>query len=92
LARGLVMRPQVLLLDEPLSNLDAKLREKMREDIRNIQQKFKMTCLYVTHDQVEAFSMSDLIGVMKDGDLLQFSSPQELRTNPANDFVANFIR
>lgn len=61
LARGLVMRPRILLLDEPLSNLDAKLREKMRKDIRKIQQEFKLTMVYVTHDQKEAFQMSDRI-------------------------------
>jgi iron(III) transport system ATP-binding protein len=91
LARGLVARPKVLLLDEPLSNLDAKLREKMRKDIREIQQHFKMTCIYVTHDQVEAFSMSDRIMIMEKGSILQFGSPQEIRSNPVNEFVRNFI-
>lgn len=91
LARGLVSRPRVLLLDEPLSNLDAKLREKMRKDIREIQQLFKMTCIYVTHDQVEAFSMSDRIMIMEKGLILQFGSPAEIRSNPANEFVRNFI-
>jgi iron(III) transport system ATP-binding protein len=67
LARGLVSKPRVLLLDEPLSNLDAKLREKMRKDIRDLQQHFKITCIYVTHDQVEAFSMSDRIMIMDQG-------------------------
>jgi len=91
LARGLVMRPRVLLLDEPLSNLDAKLREKMREDIRNIQQKFKMTCIYVTHDQIEAFTMSDKIAILNQGHVIQMGSPQEIRNNPGNKFVADFI-
>lgn len=91
LARGLVARPRVLLLDEPLSNLDAKLREKMRKDIRQIQQHFKMTCIYVTHDQVEAFSMSDRIMIMEKGSILQFGTPAEIRANPANDFVRSFI-
>ena len=91
LARGLVARPKVLLLDEPLSNLDAKLREKMRKDIRNIQKMFKMTCIYVTHDQVEAFSMSDRIIIMEKGSILQFSTPDEIRQNPANEFVKDFI-
>ncbi len=91
LARGLVARPRVLLLDEPLSNLDAKLREKMRKDIREIQQHFKMTCIYVTHDQVEAFSMSDRIMIMEKGSILQFGTPQDIRSNPANEFVRNFI-
>lgn len=91
LARGLVARPRVLLLDEPLSNLDAKLREKMRRDIRQIQQHFKMTCIYVTHDQIEAFSMSDRIMIMEKGNILQFGTPTEIRSNPANDFVKDFI-
>ncbi len=91
LARGLVARPRVLLLDEPLSNLDAKLREKMRRDIRQIQQHFKMTCIYVTHDQIEAFSMSDRIMVMEKGHVLQFATPGEIRANPANEFVKDFI-
>jgi iron(III) transport system ATP-binding protein len=91
LARGLVMQPKVLLLDEPLSNLDAKLREKMRSDIRNIQQKFKMTCIYVTHDQIEAFTMSDLIVIMDKGNIVQVGHPSEIRENPVNDFVRNFI-
>ena len=92
LARGLVMRPKVLLLDEPLSNLDAKLREKMREDIRKIQQQFKITCMYVTHDQVEAFTMSDQIVILNHGKILQRGRPQEIRLSPANSFVAEFIR
>jgi iron(III) transport system ATP-binding protein len=91
LARGLVARPRVLLLDEPLSNLDAKLREKMRKDIRDIQQHFKMTCIYVTHDQIEAFSMSDRIMIMEKGNILQFGTPAEIRSNPANEFVRTFI-
>jgi len=92
LARGLVARPKVLLLDEPLSNLDAKLREKMREDIRNIQQDFKITCIYVTHDQIEAFTMSDRILVMNKGNVEQMGTPSEIRSNPANEFVADFIK
>lgn len=91
LARGLVARPRVLLLDEPLSNLDAKLREKMRRDIRQIQQHFKITCIYVTHDQVEAFSMSDRIMIMEKGNILQFDTPAAIRANPANEFVKEFI-
>jgi iron(III) transport system ATP-binding protein len=91
LARGLVARPKVLLLDEPLSNLDAKLREKMRRDIRQIQQYFKMTCIYVTHDQVEAFSMSDRIMIMEKGTILQFDTPENIRKAPAGDFVRDFI-
>lgn len=91
LARGLVAQPKVLLLDEPLSNLDAKLREKMRGDIRKIQQDFGITCIYVTHDQIEAFTMSDRIVIMKDGDIVQQGTPEEIRENPVNDFVADFI-
>lgn len=91
LARGLVMHPKVLLLDEPLSNLDAKLREKMRVDIREIQQQFGITCIYVTHDQVEAFSMSDKIVIMNKGDIVQMGTPAEIRNNPANEFVRDFI-
>jgi iron(III) transport system ATP-binding protein len=91
LARGLVMKPKVLLLDEPLSNLDAKLREKMRHDIRKIQKDFKITCIYVTHDQVEAFSMSDKIVIIDKGQILQVGSPEEIRKNPINEFVADFI-
>lgn len=91
LARGLVARPRVLLLDEPLSNLDAKLREKMRKDIREIQQHYKMTCIYVTHDQLEAFSMSDRIMIMERGQILQFGTPAEIRERPASDFIRDFI-
>lgn len=92
LARGLVAKPKVLLLDEPLSNLDAKLREKMRVDIRKIQKDFGITCIYVTHDQIEAFTMSDKIVIMNGGDIVQVGSPEEIRNNPANDFVADFIK
>lgn len=92
LARGLVAKPKVLLLDEPLSNLDAKLREKMRVDIRQIQQQFKITCIYVTHDQVEAFTMSDQIVLMNKGDIVQAGAPTEIRNSPKNEFVAEFIR
>jgi iron(III) transport system ATP-binding protein len=92
LARGLVMKPKVLLLDEPLSNLDAKLREKMRGDIRQIQQQFGITCIYVTHDQIEAFTMSDRIVIMNKGDVVQMGTPEEIRNNPANEFVADFIK
>lgn len=91
LARGLVMKPRILLLDEPLSNLDAKLREKMRRDIRAIQQEFKLTMVYVTHDQKEAFQMSDKIVVMNKGQIQQVGSPSEIREKPVNDFVRDFI-
>ncbi len=92
LARGLVMRPRILLLDEPLSNLDAKLREKMRKDIRKIQQEFKLTMVYVTHDQKEAFQMSDKIVVMNQGKIEQVGSAQQIQENPASVFVADFVR
>lgn len=92
LARGLVMRPRVLLMDEPLCNLDAKLREKMRKDIRQIQQKLKLTVLYVTHDQIEAVSMSDKMAIMNQGEILQIGTPQEVCQTPANEFVADFVK
>lgn len=92
LARGLVMRPRILLLDEPLSNLDAKLREKMRKDIRKIQQEFKLTMVYVTHDQKEAFQMSDRIVVMNRGKIQQVGTPEEIQKSPKNEFVAEFIK
>lgn len=92
LARGLVMRPRILLLDEPLSNLDAKLREKMRKDIRKIQQDLKLTMVYVTHDQKEAFQMSDKVVVMNHGRIEQIGAPADIQKNPVSDFVADFIR
>lgn len=91
LARGLVARPNVLLLDEPLSNLDAKLREKMRRDIREIQQKLKMTVIYVTHDQLEATEMSDRMIIMNQGVIVQSGTPSEIKQNPSDSFVADFI-
>jgi iron(III) transport system ATP-binding protein len=92
LARGLVMAPDVLLLDEPLSNLDAKLREKMRHDIRRIQQDLRITVVYVTHDQLEATSMSDRMLIMDQGKVIQVGTPREIKENPINQFVADFIR
>ncbi len=91
LARALVMDPKILLLDEPLSNLDAALREQMRSEIKEIQKRMKVTIINVTHDQVEAMSMSDKVIVMKKGKLIQMGSPQELYQEPANSFVAKFI-
>ncbi len=91
LARGLVMEPKVLCLDEPLSNLDAKLRAKMRKDIREIQQKFGITVVYVTHDQIEAFEMSDRMVIMNQGLVEQVGSPKEVRESPKTEFVAEFI-
>lgn len=91
LARGLVMEPRVLLLDEPLSNLDAKLREKMRRDIRRIQQEESITVIYVTHDQIEATEMSDRMVIMNQGDMIQVGTPSEVKKNPNSEFVADFI-
>lgn len=91
LARALVVSPDVLLMDEPLSNLDAKLRVEMRTAIKEIQRQFKITTIYVTHDQEEAMSVSDRIAVMNLGNIQQISSPQVLYHRPANLFVASFI-
>lgn len=91
LARSLVMEPGVLLFDEPLSNLDAKLRIHMRSEIRKIQQKFGITSIYVTHDQAEAMSMSDRVIVMNKGNIEQIGSPSEIYNKPSSQFVADFI-
>lgn len=91
LARAIVIHPQVLLMDEPLSNLDAKLRIDMRNAIREIQQKVGITTVYVTHDQEEALAISDRIAVMNGGVIEQVGTPQEIYNNPATLFVANFI-
>lgn len=91
LARVLVLRPKILLMDEPLSNLDAKLRLHMRTEIRRIQQDLRITCLYVTHDQKEALTMSDRIMVMNRGRIEQVGTPMELYEDPATPFVADFI-
>src|SRR5471032_1879556 len=90
LARSIVYRPQLLLLDEPLSNLDAKLRLRLRDDLRLILKQTGMTALYVTHDQAEAVVLGDRIGVMRDGKLLQMGTPDEIYNRPADLFVANF--
>ena len=90
LARSLVYQPQLLLLDEPLSNLDAKLRLRLRDDLRRIIKQTGVTALYVTHDQAEAVVLGDRIGVMRDGKLLQIASPDEIYNRPADMFVANF--
>jgi multiple sugar transport system ATP-binding protein len=90
LARSLVYRPHLLLLDEPLSNLDAKLRVRLRDDLRRILKATGMTALYVTHDQSEAVVLGDRVGVMRDGRLLQMASPSEIYNRPADLFVANF--
>ncbi|MDF2500427.1 MAG: sfuC [Anaerosporomusa subterranea] len=91
LARSLVMEPAVLLFDEPLSNLDAKLRVHMRAEIRNIQRRFGITSIYVTHDQAEAMSMSDRIIIMNHGLVEQVGTPHEIYKKPASRFVADFI-
>ncbi len=91
LARALVIEPSVLLFDEPLSNLDAKLRVTMRTEIRRIQQRVGITAIYVTHDQSEAMSLSDQIIVMNKGVVAQIGSPQEIYYHPVDEFVADFI-
>lgn len=91
LARALIMEPKVLLMDEPLSNLDAKLREQMRTEIRRIQKRLGITSVYVTHDQVEAMTLSDRIVVMHQGKIEQVGSPTEIYRHPQTRFVADFI-
>jgi len=91
MGRAIVRQPQVFLMDEPLSNLDAKLRVQMRADIAKLQHDLETTTIYVTHDQVEAMTMGDRVAVMRDGLLQQVGSPQELYDRPANQFVAGFI-
>ncbi|WP_082496692.1 ABC transporter ATP-binding protein [Aminobacter sp. DSM 101952] len=91
LARALVIRPRILLLDEPLSNLDAKLRDDMRIEIREIQKRLSITTVFVTHDQVEALTMCDVVGVMAGGRLAQLGTPSEIYEKPASLFVAEFV-
>ncbi len=91
LARALVAEPGVLLLDEPLSNLDAKLRESMRREIKDLQKRLGISILYVTHDQSEALSMSDRVVVMNEGVIQQAGTPMEIFHQPANDFVDQFV-
>ena len=91
LGRALVAHPEILLLDEPLSNLDAKLREEMRYEIKEITKKLKITVIYVTHDQIEAMTMSDRIVLINKGEIQQVGTPQEIYSHPANVFVANFV-
>ena len=91
LVRSLIVNPKVLLLDEPLSNLDAKLRIKMREEIKSIQKKFNMTMVFVTHDQEEALVLGDKIAIMNEGDLIQIGSPEEVYYNPSSLFSMNFL-
>jgi len=91
LARALVLNPDILLLDEPLSNLDAKIRVQVRAEIRRLQQELRITTIYVTHDQEEALSLSDRVAVMKDGRVLQVGAPKELYERPRTRFVADFV-
>ena len=91
LGRALVLEPQILLMDEPLSSLDAKLRTQVREELKEIQSNLGITTVYVTHDQEEALSLSDEIAVLNHGKLLQCGSPREIYFNPKNDFVADFV-
>ena len=91
LARSLVLNPKILLMDEPLSSLDTKLREKVRDELKEIQQKLKITTIYVTHDREEALSLSDKIAVIHEGKILQEGSPKELYFYPKNQYTADFI-
>ncbi len=91
LGRALVLKPRVLLMDEPLSSLDTNLRQKVRGELKEIQQKLKITTVYVTHDQEEALSLSDKIAVMNNGRLVQYGSPYEIYFEPEDRFTASFI-
>jgi putative spermidine/putrescine transport system ATP-binding protein len=91
LARALVVRPRILLLDEPLSALDAKIRKRLRQQIRDIQKVLNLTTVFVTHDQEEAMTMSDRIFLMNKGEIVQQGSPESIYTQPANEFVAGFM-
>jgi iron(III) transport system ATP-binding protein len=91
LARALVMEPQLLLLDEPLSNLDAKLRDAMRTELKRLQRELNLTTVYVTHDQTEALALSHEIAVMNDGFVIQIGTPRQIYETPANSFVAEFV-
>ncbi len=91
IARALAVEPKVMLLDEPLSALDLKLRQHMRAELRSIQKRTNVTFIYITHDQGEALAMSDRVGVMSQGKLQQVATPQEIYNNPVNGFVASFV-
>ena len=91
LARALTMEPQLLLLDEPLSNLDAKLRERMRFELKRLQRELRLTTVYVTHDQSEALALSHEIAVMNEGQIVQVGSPRDIYERPRNRFVADFV-
>ena len=91
LARAIVRTPKVFLMDEPLSNLDAKLRVSMRAELKHLSRELKITTIYVTHDQIEAMSLADRVAVMRDGVILQLGTPDDIYNDPANMFVAGFI-
>ncbi len=91
MGRAIVREPQAFLMDEPLSNLDAKLRVQMRAEIHQLQRRLGVTTIYVTHDQVEAMTMGDRVAVMRGGRLQQVDTPQVLYDQPVNEFVAGFI-
>ncbi|BAU27882.1 putative spermidine/putrescine transport system ATP-binding protein [Aneurinibacillus soli] len=91
LARALVMEPKVLLLDEPLSALDAKIRKNLQKELKRIQRELEITTIFVTHDQEEAMTLSDKIFIMNEGNIVQYGSPSEIYTSPINTFVAKFI-
>src|SRR5262249_14320374 len=91
LARAVAVEPDLLLLDEPLSNLDARLRDEMRIEIRELQRRLSITTVFVTHDIGEAFAMADRVAVMRDGKILQFGRAAEIYTKPVSWFVANFV-
>ena len=91
LASALIVEPETLLLDEPLSNLDANLREEMRFEVRRLHDEFRYTTVYVTHDQTEAMTTADLIAVMNGGKIEQAGSPEEIYNRPRSEFVARFI-
>jgi multiple sugar transport system ATP-binding protein len=91
IGRAIVRQPRVFLMDEPLSNLDAKLREILRAELKDLQMKVRATFLYVTHDQVEAMSMGDRIGVLNHGRIVQIGSPHEIYNHPRDTFVATFV-
>ena len=91
LARAIVIEPSVLLFDEPLSNLDAKLREYMRDELRALQKRLGITSIYVTHDQSEAMAISDRVAIMKEGNIVQLGTPEEIYEYPNSNFIANFI-
>ena len=91
IARTLVLKPDIILFDEPMSALDADNRLALRKEIKNIQKKFKTTMIYITHDQEEAFSLSDRVMVMKDGNIQQLDTPNTIFNQPANEYVKNFV-